>query len=345
MQNFILPPIKTDPEKKLRKVGFEIEYSGITLKECAAIIIELFGGKIAKDKIYSIEIKDTDIGNFIIYIDSKFLREFEEKYKKFFLDKEEIENIEDILLSISETVVPYEIVSPPIRIDSLQKIEDLRKKLKDRGALGTKSSIFFAFGLHINIETYSFESTEILDILRSFLILYEWIKEKSDIDLTRKLTWFIDPFEIDYILKVIDLDYKPDINELIEDYILFNPTRNRALDLLPLFAFLNKNVKDKLPNEKIFPRPAFHYRLPNSRIDEFVDWIVEHTKQKINNMKYYKIKVKKLILEDEYEDLESLYRGMMIHKYGYSSVEVDEHKSASGKYKDFSRKKEQNSLF
>jgi len=86
-------------------------------------------------------------------------------------------------------------------------------------------------------------------------------------------------------------------------------------------------------------------RIPNSRIDEFVDWIVEHTKQKINNMKYYKIKVKKLVLEDEYEDLESLYRGMMIHKYGYSSVEVDEYKSASGKYKDFSRKKEQSSLF
>jgi len=55
-------------------------------------------------------------------------------------------------------------------------------------------------------------------------------------------------------------------------------------------------------------------------------------------MKYYKIKVKKLILEDEYEDLESLYRGMMIYKYGYSSVEVDEYKSVSGKYKDFSRK-------
>jgi len=86
-------------------------------------------------------------------------------------------------------------------------------------------------------------------------------------------------------------------------------------------------------------------RIPNARIDEFVEWIVSHSKQKINNMKYYKIKVKKLILEDEYEDLESLYRGMMIHKYGYSSTEVDAYKSESGKYKDFPRKKEQNTLF
>ncbi len=86
-------------------------------------------------------------------------------------------------------------------------------------------------------------------------------------------------------------------------------------------------------------------RIPNSRVDEFVEWVVEHTKQKINNMKYYKIKVKKLILEDEYEEMESLYRGMMIHKYGYSTTEVDGYKSESGKYKDFSRKKEQITLF
>jgi len=86
-------------------------------------------------------------------------------------------------------------------------------------------------------------------------------------------------------------------------------------------------------------------RIPNARVEEFVEWIISHTKQKINNMKFYKIKVKKLILDNEYEDLESLYRGMMIHKYGYSSNEVDEYKSDSGKYKDFSRKKEQNTLF
>ena len=86
-------------------------------------------------------------------------------------------------------------------------------------------------------------------------------------------------------------------------------------------------------------------RIPNARVDEFVEWVIEHTKQKINNMKYYKIKVKKLILEDEYEEMEGLYRGMMIHKYGYSSTEVDEYKSESGKYKEFSRKKEQITLF
>ena len=86
--------------------------------------------------------------------------------------------------------------------------------------------------------------------------------------MTRKLTWFIDPFETEYIQKVININYKPTLKEFTNDYIKYNPTRNRALDLLPLLSFLNKEVKEKLSNEKINPRPAFHYRLPNSRIDE-----------------------------------------------------------------------------
>lgn len=268
MSNFILPPKIKNYDNKIRKAGFEIEYSGLTLTQTAAIVIKIFGGKITKKSIYCIDITDTVLGDFYIYIDSKFLREFEEKFKDFFENTKDLENVEDILLSISETIVPYEIVTPPIPFDKLESVEKLRLSLKDHGALGTKASPFFAFGLHINIEAFSFESKEILDILRAFLILYEWIKEKSEVDLTRKLTWFIDPFDTDYILKIMDLNYAPSEDEFINDYILYNPTRNRALDLLPLLAYIDKSVKEKLPHEKINPRPAYHYRLPNSRIDE-----------------------------------------------------------------------------
>ena len=86
-------------------------------------------------------------------------------------------------------------------------------------------------------------------------------------------------------------------------------------------------------------------RIPGSRVDEFIEWVVDHSKQKIDNIKFYKIKLKKLILENEYDELESLYRGMLVHKYGYSSEEVNDFKLESGKYKDFSRKKEQSALF
>ena len=85
--------------------------------------------------------------------------------------------------------------------------------------------------------------------------------------------------------------------------------------------------------------------VPYSRIDEFTDWVVAHSKTKIENLKTYKSKIKHLIINNTLDDCEALYRGMMIHKYGYSSQEVNEYKKPDGKYKDFFRKKEQSSLF
>jgi hypothetical protein len=42
--------------------------------------------------------------------------------------------------------------------------------------------------------------------------------------------------------------------------------------MLPVFAYIDeKRVREKLPKEKIKPRPAFHYRLSNSLVDEN-DW-------------------------------------------------------------------------
>ena len=55
----------------------------------------------------------------------------------------------------------------------------------------------------------------------------------------------------------------------IDDYLAFNPTRNRDLDMLPLLLHLDgARVRAALPNEKINGRPAFHYRLPDARVSD-----------------------------------------------------------------------------
>jgi len=76
--------------------------------------------------------------------------------------------------------------------------------------------------------------------------------------------------------------------------------------------------------------------VPNAKLNEFVDWVIEHSKSKIKNLKTYKSKIKYLILNNMLDDCESLYRGMMIHKYGYTSEEIDKFKKQNGSYKDFS---------
>ena len=59
---------------------------------------------------------------------------------------------------------------------------------------------------------------------------------------------------------------------LIDDYLKDNPTRNRVLDMLPLFMFLDKDrVEAAVEDSLVRPRPTLHYRLPNSEVDE-PDW-------------------------------------------------------------------------
>ena len=77
----------------------------------------------------------------------------------------------------------------------------------------------------------------------------------------------------DYVAHVLAADYRPDLETLIDDFLEFTPTRNRPLDLLPLFAHIDEDRVMAAPVEKelIKPRPAFHYRLPNCLVDE-PDW-------------------------------------------------------------------------
>jgi hypothetical protein len=61
---------------------------------------------------------------------------------------------------------------------------------------------------------------------------------------------------------------------LIDDYLIYNPTRNRELDMLPLFAWIDEErVRDAVADKRINPRPTFHYRLPDARVDR-PDWTV-----------------------------------------------------------------------
>jgi hypothetical protein len=260
---FSLPPITITPEGEERKAGFEIEFTGIRPKEAATIIIRLFGGKLQEIDEYTIKVLDTKYGTFSIYLDSIYLRADSQKY----LFKE-ADLFKELVYTLSELVVPYEIVTPPFVFSHLEEVERLRQELKKGGALGTSASVFYAFGMHINIQTYTYEAKELRDLLRAFVLMQDWIKEEIQVDLTRKLSWFIEPFEKEYIDLIVQKKYEPDLDHLIEDYILYNPTRNRALDMLPLFTHLRPWVKEKLPEQKITPRPAFHYRLPNSKIDE-----------------------------------------------------------------------------
>lgn len=277
--NFFLPPICTKTSGEIRRVGVELEFSGLTLENIARLINEQFGGAVIADTAYENTITGTRLGDFKVELDFQYLKE-KGRYKQDPEDPFALFNewSELFVRMAAEQLVPFEIVSPPIPMDRLDELEPLISRLRKSGAQGTDSGALYAFGLHFNPELPSLDSETIVCYLKAFLCLYDWLVDHSKIDLTRLMSGYISPFPEDYIRQVVDLDYYPDQDRLIDDYLIANPTRNRALDMLPLFIYLDKTrTLSVIEDTRVHPRPTLHYRLPNCHIDKpgwniDVDW-------------------------------------------------------------------------
>ena len=274
------PPIPNNDKGDQRQVGLELEFAGMELERAAEIIQSLYGGQIDKEHRYHYEIIGTELGHFRVELDARILRKMASRdiFGKLGIDLDEEsirKSIEDVVDKLAMTVVPLEIVMPPVPLSELHRLEELRAELQKNRAEGTHTSLVHAFGMHLNVESPNLEIPTLLNYLRAFIVLYPWLLEMLEIDISRRLSPFVDPFPHDYAEKILPPSYNPDRDQFIRDYLDSNPTRNRPVDMMPIFGMLNQElIQPAMEGEKNDPRPTFHYRLPNSRIDD-PDWRFE----------------------------------------------------------------------
>lgn len=249
-----------------RRLGVELEFSGLAARRVAEIFAERFDGSLDPLSEYELLIQTERFGDVRVEVDLELLRDLAK-------EKDEWQRwVADLIAAVSTSVVPVEVVSSPLPQHAWGDFDEVLQLLRENGAKGTSASTINAFGLHLNAEVHSLDVAAVLATLQSFLCLYEWLKTRDEVDFARRVTPFIDPFGQDYEKVVLEPDYQPDMDGFIRDYLQFNPTRNRALDMLPILAYVDEDaVKSRLPDEKNKPRPAYHYRLPNSQI-HLPDW-------------------------------------------------------------------------
>lgn len=316
----LMPPNPLKEDGRERRVGVEMEMSGIELSMIACQINIAFGGRIEEISPFEFVIGGTDLGDFKIELDFVYLKNYaREKYRALQTANDSRESqepkahppgrrpvssgpktplagaqLDEVLLSeladmelpdletmasealslVAKNVVPLEIVTPPIPLSELHWLDTLVRRLRDHEAKGTRHLLFYAFGVHLNPELPNLDVATILRYFRAFLCLHDWLAEEEKVAFSRRVTPFINRFPSDYTRKVVSPHYCPTQAEFIDDYLDANPSRNRALDLLPLLTWLDEpRVRALLPEEKIGKRPTFHYRLPNSDVDN-PDWSI-----------------------------------------------------------------------
>ncbi|MDB4985989.1 MAG: hypothetical protein JWN04_1167 [Myxococcaceae bacterium] len=266
------PPHHRNAHGDMRKVGLELELGHLSLEQTLEIVGSTAGGEIVSKSRTEGRVRATRFGDFKVEVDSTPLKEraYLRPLSALGLDADSpaAQLLEDSVLQVAREFVPVEVVTPPVAWNQLHELDPIWRALREAGAEDTRSAAWNAFGLHLNPEPPDFEVGTILDIVRGFLLLEDWIMQTSDIALSRLVAPYIRPFPESYRRKVLAPDYHPDWQSFVDDYLLDTPTRNRPLDLLPLISHIGAaNLEPRVEDWSLVgKRPTFHYRLPNSEL-------------------------------------------------------------------------------
>ncbi|MAQ16842.1 MAG: hypothetical protein CMN30_18875 [Sandaracinus sp.] len=273
----------TRREGRPRRVGVEIELAGVPVPACAEAVAKHFGGEVQRQHDQEAQV-ETDLGTFTVELDSRPLKEIAAELEAHADEETTVEAVKNrFLLGLAEPFVPVEVVTPPLTIDRFADLDAFVTDLREQGAMGTGDRLFYAFGVHFNPEVASLGAESIAAHMQAFFLLRDWLRRAGRTDIARRVTPHIEPHPDALVERVLQTSYAPSITQLIDDYLELSPTRNRDLDLLPLFAHIDEErVRAVLPDEKINPRPTYHYRLPNSQVgdptwrisDEWRSWVL-----------------------------------------------------------------------
>jgi hypothetical protein len=262
---FALPPVRRNAEGRTRGVGVEIEFTGPTAFEVAHAIGATLGGTLVEEDPHAFTINGSSLGDLSVSLDSRIMH----PQKRPTLLGGVVPKIAAWFGTAARYLVPCELVTAPIPVERLAEVDRIIDVLRRLNAKGTQDGALYAFGLHFNPEIPRQDAETATAFLKSFSLLNAWLRRQVAPDPTRHLLGFAEPFPPEYVRKLVAPDHWPELPDFIDEYLAFNPTRNRDLDLLPLLLHLDEGrVRAALPNEKINGRPAFHYRLPDARVSD-----------------------------------------------------------------------------
>ncbi|MEO0390611.1 MAG: amidoligase family protein [Pseudomonadota bacterium] len=258
MTAFAPLPVPVTQAGKARRVGVEIEFAGLSVPQTAKVVTACLGGTPAASGQPSGTADaemDTQIGSIRIELDTA-------------LTQVTAGRVGDALHDMLRHVVPVEIVTDPLELSNLPKLDALCAALRAAGARGSRDGIVYGFGVHLNVEIAGRRSPHTARTIQAFACLEPLLRADMALDATRRVLPFVNPWPPGLVADVLAAD-APDLTDLSVLYARHTRTRNHGLDLLPLLKWADPaGFNHRFAGAKTAARPAFHFRLPESRIDE-----------------------------------------------------------------------------
>ncbi len=249
--DFADPPVRENASGRLRTVGVEVEFGALSAQRAAAALAAGLGGTVAEEDAHALRVEGTPLGQLMVEIDTRYAhpqRHWGTRWGRLSRDAAAR------LGTVAQGFVPRELVTGPMPIDGLALVDQAVEVLRRAGA---REAGPVAFGLHFNPEPPRLDAATIAAILKAFVLLNDWLRRESRPRRLSHLLGFGRDFPPAYVRRVVAADYWPDIADLMGDYLEANPTRERDLDLLPLFLHLNeRRVRARLPTRRSASGPS-----------------------------------------------------------------------------------------
>lgn len=245
-------------------IGVEVEFLGLSARAAAQALCEALGGGLVMEDRHAFEVTGSRIGDVAVELD---IRHAHPQRHGAALSLRPGRRLAGLFGDVVSPFVPREMILPQRPADRLGEVDEAIDILRRAGARGDGREWGQTLGLHLNISTDELDAESI----RAFALAYARLDGRlrravaeGDARLGPLLP---PPYPEAYVSHLQAVPGASDIDRFIDDYLRFNPTRDRALDLLPLLLHLDgERVRRRLPFEKIAARPVYHWRLPVSRI-------------------------------------------------------------------------------
>ncbi len=259
--NDLFPPLPVEKTVggRERLCGIEIEFAGPTELETGTLIARLFGGTVKDQGDHSVTVCDTIFGDIEVELDISLRK------------REDLPFLNEGLDAF-RGLIPVEVVTPPLSRAQLAGFNTICDSLRGIGAMGSRTGVLLGFGVHVNPEVVAPDHRFTLDTITAYAMLEPWLRMKEQIDATRRMMPFVGAWPKGLVSALANNSYDSlaDVMRMASVHI---KSRNQSLDLLPLFKHAEPELFAEIfkIDDKTAARPTFHFRLPDSRIDE-ADW-------------------------------------------------------------------------
>jgi Putative amidoligase enzyme len=264
---FLPLPSPRDAAGATRRVGVEAEFTGIGARAAARALQAGLGGAVVEQDPHAFLVRGTGLGDLAVELDVRYAHPQAHGPE---LPLRLGPRAAAWLGSALGGVVPRELITGPMAVDALGGVDRAVDLLRRAGAKGRGATWFGSLGLHFNVDPAQLDAPTLVAALRAFLLLEPWLRRAIAPGRGRRPAAFLPgQYPQAYVRRVAAPSYRPDLPAFVADYLDANPTRDRALDLLPILLHLDgARVRAKLPHAKIGGRPVLHYRLPRAHVGE-----------------------------------------------------------------------------